>query len=52
MSSKSCALDPIPAILMKECYDALLPVITDIVNLKFDTAIVPTAFKETVVDPY
>ena len=51
MSSKSCALDPIPAILMKKCYDTLLPVITDIVNLSFNTAIVPTAFKETVVDP-
>ena len=31
----------IPAILMKECYDTLLPVITDIVNLSFNTAIVP-----------
>ena len=51
MSSKSCVLDKIPAILMKECYDTLLPVITDIVYLSFDTAIVPTAFKEAVVDP-
>ena len=51
MSSKSCVLDPIPAILMKECYDTVLPVITDIVNLSFNTEIVPKAFKEAVVDP-
>ena len=36
---------------MKECYDTLLPVITDIVNMSFNTAIVPTVFKEAVVDP-
>ena len=35
---------------MKECYDTLLPVITDIVKLSFNTAIVPTAVKEAVVD--
>ena len=51
MSSKSCVLDPIPAILMKECYDSLLPLITDIVYLSFSTAIVPTAFKEAIADP-
>ncbi|XP_068742223.1 uncharacterized protein [Montipora capricornis] len=50
-SSKSCVLDPIPAILMIECYDNLLPVITNIVNLSLITATVPTAFKEAVVDP-
>ena len=44
-------LDPIPAILMKECYDTLLPVITETVNLSFNTAIVPIAFKEAFVDP-
>ena len=49
MSSKSCVLDPIPAILMKNYYDTLLPVITDTVNLSFNTAIVPIAFKEPVV---
>ena len=51
MSSKSFVLDPILAILMKECYDTLLPVITDIVNLSFNTAIVLIAFKEAVLDP-
>ena len=35
---------------MKECYDTLLPVITDIDNMSFNTVIVPTAFK-AVVDP-
>ena len=36
MSSKACVLDTILAILMKECYNTLLPVITDII--KFSTS--------------
>ena len=51
MSSKSCVLDLIPATLITECYDTLLSVITNIVNLSFTTATVPTAFKKEVVDP-
>ena len=35
MSSKSCVLEPILVILMTKCCDALLPVITHIVNLSF-----------------
>lgn len=41
---------PDSAILTKECYDTLLPVITDIVNLSLNAAIVPTAVREAVVD--
>ena len=33
MSAKSCILDPIPGVLMRDCFDVLLPVITQIVNL-------------------
>ena len=51
ISKKSCSLDPIPATVMKACYDTLLPVITDIVNLSLENASVPTAFKQAVVDP-
>ena len=51
MSKKSCSLDPIPATVMKACYDTLLPVITDIINLSLKNASVPTAFKQAVVDP-
>ena len=38
ISKKSCSLDPIPATVMKACYDTLLPVITDIVNLSLENA--------------
>ena len=51
ISKKSCSLDPIPATVMKACYDTLLPVNTDIVNLSLENASVPTAFKQAVVDP-
>ena len=35
---------------MKKCYNSLLPVITDIVNLYLENAIVHTAFKQAVAD--
>ena len=51
MSAKSCILDPIPGVLMRDCFDVLLPVITQIVNLSLDNAIVPTKFKEAALNP-
>ena len=39
ISKKSCSLDPIPATVMKACYDTLLPEITDIVSLSLENAI-------------
>ena len=40
-----------PAVLMKDCFDVLLPVITQIVDLSVDNAIVPTKFKEAALNP-
>ena len=53
MSAKSCILDPIPGVLMRDCFDVLLPVyvITQIVNLSLDNAIVPMKFKEATLNP-
>ena len=51
MSRTSCFLDPIPGSLMKVCYRVLLPVITDIINLSFESAILPKSFKEAVLNP-
>ena len=42
---KSCDLDPIPAVLLKECWPVILPVITDIVNRSFDCAVMPEMLK-------
>ena len=51
MTRKSCFLDPLPSSLMKVCFTVLLPVITDIINLSFESATVPKSFKEAVLNP-
>ena len=44
MSGKSCILDPIPGVLLRDCYETLLPVIARIVNLSLDNAILKYCF--------
>ena len=36
---KSCPLDPALAVVLKECWSVLLPVMTTIVNLSIDTPV-------------
>ena len=48
---KTCDLDPLPSILMRECMDLLLPVITRIVNLSLTTGNVPRHLKQAMVRP-
>ena len=43
--SKSCQLDPIPASILKGCFEVLLPVITKIVNLSLLTGFMPDTLK-------
>ena len=42
---KSCNLDPLPASLMKNCLDMLLPTISNIVNLSLSTGTIPETLK-------
>ena len=49
--SKSCALDPIPTWLLKDCIDVLLPTLTDIMNASLDQSIFPSFFKKTLIFP-
>ena len=49
--TKSCMLDPIPTSLTKQCLDALVLLITFIVNASLFTGIVPPQFKQTIVTP-
>jgi hypothetical protein len=44
-------LDPIPAGLLYECLDEIVPIITGIINQSLITGIVPASFKEAVVTP-
>ena len=47
----SSELDPIPTTLLKQCKHALLPTITNIINLSLSTGIFPDQFKSSVVHP-
>ena len=49
--SKSCALDPIPTTLLKQCQDQLVPVLTLIVNASLECADFPPELKKAFVTP-
>ena len=48
---KSCALDPLPTLLVVLCLDVLLPIITTIVNSSLLHAHFPCSWKEAIVTP-
>ena len=48
---KSCDLDPIPAVMLKECWPVILPEITDIVNHSLDCAMMPEMLKIAQIRP-
>ena len=50
-SSKSCSLDPLPAMVLKGCFSVLLPTITKIVNLSLSTGRMPNALKIAALSP-
>ena len=49
--TKSCALDPIPTWLLKQCQDQLAPVLTTIVNASLSCAEFPTELKKALLTP-
>lgn len=49
--SKTCDLDPVPTWLIKKCCAELAPVITCIVNMSFNNAMVPSSFKHAIILP-
>jgi hypothetical protein len=49
--TKSCVLDPLPTWLLKNNLEALLPALTQIVNLSITSGSVPDVLKEAVVTP-
>ena len=50
-ANKSCALDPIPTWLTKECTEELLPLITNIVNSSLSEGVVPGSLKMAHITP-
>ena len=49
--TKSCALDPIPTTLLKQCLNPLLPVIKKIINLSFSSCKFPDSLKLAIILP-
>ena len=50
-SSKSCVLDPLPAMVLKGCFSVLLPTITKFVNLSLSTGRMPNALTVAALSP-
>ena len=48
---KSCQLDPIPAVILKGCFNTLLPIITKIVNLSLSIGVMPDSLKVAELHP-
>ena len=48
---KSCELDPSPTWLLKECIAALVPLITDIVNMSLRESMIPKSLKTALIQP-
>ena len=49
--AKSCILDPVPTVVMKQCIDDIVPVITAVINASLRTGVFPSQFKRAVVTP-
>ena len=50
-TKKSCPLDPMPTSVVLELINVLLPVITDMINLSFESSKFALAWKEALVQP-
>ncbi|MBN3302415.1 RTJK polymerase, partial [Amia calva] len=51
MNSTNCILDPFRTVVLKRCLPAIVPHITAIVNVSFETGVVPSALKMAAVVP-
>ena len=49
--NKSCVLDPLPAVVMKECFNLFTPVLTNIVNTSLSSGVMPDVLKIAAVTP-
>ena len=47
----SCVLDSLPAVVMKECFNLLTPVLTNKLNTSLSTGVMPDVLKIVAVAP-
>ena len=52
LSNKTCFLDPVPTLVVKDSIDSILPVLSEIVRRSLTQGIFPTIIKESHVHPW
>ena len=51
LTRKSCSSDPLPACVLKECCDTLLPIFTRIINCSLSHGVMPDSLKSAMLLP-
>ena len=50
-STKACALDPMPTLLLKELLPSIAPLMTDFINSSLQSGVIPDSMKSAAVTP-
>ena len=48
---KACALDPLPASIMRKCYSSLIPIFRRVINLSLSSGVLPKELKVALLSP-
>ena len=48
---KACALDPLPASIMRKCYSSLVPIFRRVINLSLSSDLLPKELKVALPSP-
>ena len=51
MKTKSCELDALPTVLLKDCLDEILPTITKLVNMSLQDGVFASGWKTSIIRP-
>ena len=47
----ACALDPLPASIMRKCYSSLVPIVRRVINLSLSSGLLPKELKVALLSP-
>ena len=47
----ACALDPLPASIMRKCYSSLVPIVRRVINLSLSSGLLPKELKVALLLP-
>ena len=52
LAIKACALDPLPASIMRKCYSSLIPIFSTVINLLLSSEVLPKKLKVALLSPF